>query len=255
MGDFQEAIFYLGSYKELVQRSSIATQLSLYAFFQQASKGPATSSKNATKKVPSRLQFVARSMYNSWLALGDMSTEEARKQLTTLVGKEWPDFKEVLTNTSRIEKVGPPTPPPSIAPFVPPKGQDTTDHPTDLAGRDSETASDALRDLRANAQRIVELKAAEERSRLIWVPDQHAHNCGRCEKPFGALARWRHHCRKCGSCVCDACSPFRAPLPQIGLDTPVRICFVCQSDVFVNSRIAKEAESGRMDDGTMVFVG
>ena len=108
-----------------------------------------------------------------------------------------------------------------------------------------------------------------------------AHNCGRCEKPFGALARWRHHCRKCGSCVCDACSPFRAPLPQIGLDTPVRICFVCQSDgesafnnkflshdtpgtnhhfnlaslVFVNSRIAKEAESGRMDDGTMVFVG
>ena len=37
--DFQEATFFLGSYKELVQRSSITTQLSLYAFFQQAVKG------------------------------------------------------------------------------------------------------------------------------------------------------------------------------------------------------------------------
>ena len=123
-----------------------------------------------------------------------MSTEEARKQLTALVGKvirlhqfnprrrrtrtrlpppsshsqEWPDFREILTNTNRIEKVGPPTLPRFVA-----KEHGATDRATDLVGRDSETSSDALRDLRANTRRAMELKAAKERSKLIWVPDQH----------------------------------------------------------------------------------
>jgi len=249
--NFQEAIFFLGSYKELVQQSSITTQLSLYAYFQQAVKGPAASPKNMAKRRPSRFQFVARSMYNAWSRLGDMSTEKARTQLTALVQKEWPDFKEILTSTSRIEKVGPPTLPPPTATSRASSG--VSEEATGLAGRDSETASEALRDLRANTQRIMELKAAEQRSRLIWVPDQHANSCGRCDKPFGALL-WRHHCRKCGSAVCNACSPFRAPLPRIGLKAPQRICFVCKAeDVWLDDG-SKEADSGRMDDGTMHVV-
>mmetsp|Transcript_7166 Transcript_7166/g.18209 ORF Transcript_7166/g.18209 Transcript_7166/m.18209 type:complete len:143 (-) Transcript_7166:1477-1905(-) len=118
---------------------------------------------------------------------------------------------------------------------------------SDLMSRDSETVSDVLKDLRADTQRIAEAKAAEQLSRLIWVPDQHAQQCGRCEKPFGALT-WRHHCRKCGSCVCQSCSPFRQALPRIGYHEPVRICYVCKSDAFIQNRVAAATESGRMDD-------
>jgi len=48
---------------------------------------------------------------------------------------------------------------------------------SDLMSRDSETVSDVLKDLRADTQRIAEAKAAEQLSRLIWVPDQH----GECQ--------------------------------------------------------------------------
>lgn len=80
-------MIFLGSYKELVQRASIATQLAMYAFFQQAVNGPASAPRNAHKKPPSRFQFVARSMFDAWRGLGGMPTDEARRRLSTLVKK------------------------------------------------------------------------------------------------------------------------------------------------------------------------
>jgi hypothetical protein len=44
------------------------------------------------------------------------------------------------------------------------------------------------------------------------------------------LVRRRHHCRKCGSLVCDSCSPHRLFLPNV--DTvPVRVCNTCANSI------------------------
>jgi hypothetical protein len=39
----------------------------------------------------------------------------------------------------------------------------------------------------------------------IWVPDQKAETCMRCNSRFGWMKR-RHHCRLCGRVVCGSCS-------------------------------------------------
>ena len=42
----------------------------------------------------------------------------------------------------------------------------------------------------------------------VWVPDDSQHLCMHCGANF-TLVRRRHHCRACGSLVCDACSAHR----------------------------------------------
>ena len=61
--------------------------------------------------------------------------------------------------------------------------------------------------------------------RRHWVPDEAAPDCQRCGLPFSKLWRRRHHCRRCGSCVCDACSAGRAVLP--GSVVRQRVCDLC----------------------------
>jgi hypothetical protein len=45
-----------------------------------------------------------------------------------------------------------------------------------------------------------------------WQPN--TPNCGVCNEPFSRAfpLRWPHHCRLCGLCVCDDCSPHRVRL-------------------------------------------
>lgn len=64
-----------------------------------------------------------------------------------------------------------------------------------------------------------------------WA-DQRECNC--CQRRFGPL-RWRHHCRRCGFCVCAACSAQAAPLPSLGYDEPTTLCSLC---------LAREADGG-----------
>ena len=45
----------------------------------------------------------------------------------------------------------------------------------------------------------------------LWVSDAATKTCFGCERVF-AVARRRHHCRRCGACVCDGCSNHRLPL-------------------------------------------
>eukprot|EP00931_Biecheleriopsis_adriatica_P111477 TRINITY_DN85864_c0_g1_i1.p1 TRINITY_DN85864_c0_g1~~TRINITY_DN85864_c0_g1_i1.p1 ORF type:complete len:237 (-),score=30.36 TRINITY_DN85864_c0_g1_i1:59-769(-) len=61
-----------------------------------------------------------------------------------------------------------------------------------------------------------------------WTPDSDAARCQLCQASFWMLSR-RHHCRKCGRCVCSECSPeaCRKPLPQFGYTQPCRQCKVC----------------------------
>ncbi|XP_040564380.1 lateral signaling target protein 2 [Lepeophtheirus salmonis] len=59
-----------------------------------------------------------------------------------------------------------------------------------------------------------------------WVPDEAAPICMGCSDQFTIFKR-RHHCRSCGLVFCYRCSGQSVPLPQYGIDKPVRVCNRC----------------------------
>jgi len=64
----------------------------------------------------------------------------------------------------------------------------------------------------------------------VWTRDCDAEVCELCKQAFTFLYR-RHHCRKCGRCICAECSPQECmrPLPQLSYgSTPQRQCKACQ---------------------------
>jgi hypothetical protein len=50
--------------------------------------------------------------------------------------------------------------------------------------------------------------------------------CNVCQSRFNLL-RWRHHCRRCGFCVCVGCSTH-GPLGSLGYDDPTTVCTLCR---------------------------
>jgi hypothetical protein len=62
----------------------------------------------------------------------------------------------------------------------------------------------------------------------LWAADSVA--CMLCGEAFSMLFR-RHHCRRCGRCVCGNCAPRRdaRPIPEWNLLAPVRHCKECSS--------------------------
>ncbi|CAI5739492.1 unnamed protein product [Peronospora destructor] len=61
----------------------------------------------------------------------------------------------------------------------------------------------------------------------LWVPDDVAGSCNICNASFRAYYRRRHHCRRCGTVVCDACSTGRAPLFVGESSRAERVCSPC----------------------------
>ena len=61
-----------------------------------------------------------------------------------------------------------------------------------------------------------------------WCPNQTRANCTVCKSKFGTLFRRRHHCRQCGSLVCDPCSNIRDYVTGYK-DIKVRVCTFCNS--------------------------
>ena len=61
-----------------------------------------------------------------------------------------------------------------------------------------------------------------------WTANRDASCCELCRAEFHLL-NWRHHCRKCGRCVCDRCSPAESwrPLPELGTAEAQRHCKLC----------------------------
>ncbi|XP_008838282.1 FYVE, RhoGEF and PH domain-containing protein 2 isoform X2 [Nannospalax galili] len=59
-----------------------------------------------------------------------------------------------------------------------------------------------------------------------WVRDKMVTMCMRCQEPFNALTRRRHHCRACGYVVCAKCSDYRAEL-KYDHNRPNRVCLAC----------------------------
>ncbi|XP_073278477.1 uncharacterized protein [Primulina huaijiensis] len=61
-----------------------------------------------------------------------------------------------------------------------------------------------------------------------WLPDSSTTVCMRCNTPFTALTRGRHHCRFCGCIFCRACSKGRCLLPaKFRERNPQRVCDTC----------------------------
>mmetsp|Transcript_11640 Transcript_11640/g.17895 ORF Transcript_11640/g.17895 Transcript_11640/m.17895 type:complete len:247 (+) Transcript_11640:55-795(+) len=62
----------------------------------------------------------------------------------------------------------------------------------------------------------------------VWVSDEVATNCMLCNSKFSLFWR-RHHCRRCGLCVCNNCAPGKntRPILEWGFAQPVRHCILC----------------------------
>ena len=60
----------------------------------------------------------------------------------------------------------------------------------------------------------------------MWTPNTASNCCESCETEFSFYS-FRHHCRKCGSIVCGACSSFTYPLPNVDKTRESRVCDAC----------------------------
>ncbi|KAM9233176.1 FYVE, RhoGEF and PH domain-containing protein 2 [Dugong dugon] len=70
-----------------------------------------------------------------------------------------------------------------------------------------------------------------------WVRDKMVTMCMRCQEPFNALMRRRHHCRACGYVVCARCSDYRAKL-KYDDNRPNRVC--CDCYTFLTGNVLPE---------------
>jgi len=59
-----------------------------------------------------------------------------------------------------------------------------------------------------------------------WVPDFVMKKCPGCMREFGFFVR-RHHCRKCGTLICDSCSRQRLTISSISAEELQRVCDSC----------------------------
>ncbi|CAK6447045.1 unnamed protein product [Pipistrellus nathusii] len=75
-----------------------------------------------------------------------------------------------------------------------------------------------------------------------WVRDSMVTMCMRCQEPFTALTRRRHHCRACGYVVCARCSDYRAELKYDG-NRPNRVCLHCYT--FLTGHVLPEDREDR----------
>ncbi|KAM9335042.1 FYVE, RhoGEF and PH domain-containing protein 4-like [Symphorus nematophorus] len=71
---------------------------------------------------------------------------------------------------------------------------------------------------------------AEELGRRAprWIRDNEVTECMKCQEPFNALTRRRHHCRACGCVVCWKCSDNKVALEYDG-NKLNKVCKACYS--------------------------
>ncbi|KAM8908721.1 FYVE, RhoGEF and PH domain-containing protein 4-like isoform 2-T2 [Spinachia spinachia] len=94
-------------------------------------------------------------------------------------------------------------------------------------------------------ERTLELQASSEQDRDEWIKtvelgrraprwirDNEVTVCMKCEEPFNAITRRRHHCRACGCVVCWKCSDSKVALEYDGnkLNKVCKSCFSILTD-------------------------
>ncbi len=61
-------------------------------------------------------------------------------------------------------------------------------------------------------------------SKPLW---KHGSRCFQCDKMFGLMTSFRHHCRICGESVCKTCSNYQCIVYEYDPIKPSRICEQC----------------------------
>lgn len=74
----------------------------------------------------------------------------------------------------------------------------------------------------------------------IMMPDSAREDCPLCRAPFHWLTNKRHHCRACGTLVCDACSSSRLRL-RADDKAAERVCDACATAAVQSTRAAAAA--------------
>jgi hypothetical protein len=62
-----------------------------------------------------------------------------------------------------------------------------------------------------------------------WVINENVSVCLICNKDFGVLKRWRHHCRACGDLVCTACSNYAKKIKGYDKLGKFKVCVNCHN--------------------------
>ena len=73
-----------------------------------------------------------------------------------------------------------------------------------------------------------DLNPSQVHSGPTWGPDKDILECLICKASFSFMTR-RHHCRRCGKCVCNKCAPAKncRPIIEWGFKDSVRHCKLC----------------------------
>ncbi|CAM9257978.1 unnamed protein product [Choristocarpus tenellus] len=81
------------------------------------------------------------------------------------------------------------------------------DIPADVRGRTFDRVSNGNKGVKAELEDPLDSNWHKLliNDRCLWVPDSAAAGCMVCSRPFNFIVR-RHHCRRCGACVCGSCS-------------------------------------------------
>lgn len=62
----------------------------------------------------------------------------------------------------------------------------------------------------------------------VWIPDEMVENCMLCQSKFTFLNR-RHHCRKCGKCICTSCGKHKIAI-EADDGKPKLVCDKCYEE-------------------------
>ncbi|GBG30525.1 FYVE, RhoGEF and PH domain-containing protein 2 [Hondaea fermentalgiana] len=95
---------------------------------------------------------------------------------------------------------------------------------------DATVCAEWISDLRRAIAAVRERqRGIESETAPVWVKD--TAQCMRCEAPFSLVSR-PHHCRRCGKCLCNDCTPNRWLLEHIDPHKPQRVCLDCYGNLF-----------------------
>uniref|UniRef100_A0A3Q3E3B1 FYVE, RhoGEF and PH domain-containing protein 4-like n=1 Tax=Labrus bergylta TaxID=56723 RepID=A0A3Q3E3B1_9LABR len=87
-----------------------------------------------------------------------------------------------------------------------------------------------------------------------WIRDNQVTLCMKCQEPFNAITRRRHHCRACGCVVCWKCSDNKVALEYDG-NKLNKVCKACYSILSCQRGERSEGKKRRMLECPLTALG